>query len=336
MVDKEPTAEKIDTTYEERIKEEIEHYAIEFQSGKSLRTLTQSVPSSWGLIEQKNAELTKRSNQGRSFPEEIIAHIKALGGGSILSIGSGPGGVELSIASQLADTDYGVQCLDLNPKLIELGSGRARQEGLRVDFAIQDINDIALKPEQFDVIMCHASLHHLLNLEHVFYEINRALKFNGELVIVDIVTRNGYLMWNETFEVVRGLWCVLPRRLRYNHTSYSTRQLDEEYENRDYGSGSMECIRSEAIIPLLDEYLERKVLVPSMSISRRFFDTMYGPNYDLSKALDRSIVEFIWELDVHYINTGTLKPETVFGVYTKKVGNTRPPKFMATGSDTSP
>ena len=54
---------------------------------------------------------------------------------------------------------------------------------------------------------------------------------------------------------------------------------------------------------------------------------MYGPNYDLSNELDRSVLDYIWQLDTYYIAQGILKPETMFGVYTKGPGRPRPPKY---------
>lgn len=77
----------------------------------------------------------------------------------------------------------------------------------------------------------------------------------------------------------------------------------------------MECIRSEDILPVLSGTFAAKMFVPHLSISRRFFHTMYGPNYDLGRAPDLAILNWIWELDRHYLATGELRPETFFGVY---------------------
>jgi hypothetical protein len=42
---------------------------------------------------------------------------------------------------------------------------------------------------------------------------------------------------------------------------------------------------------------------------------MYGWNYDLTQPLDRSIFEWIWALDCHYLATGELQGENVFAIY---------------------
>jgi hypothetical protein len=77
----------------------------------------------------------------------------------------------------------------------------------------------------------------------------------------------------------------------------------------------MECVRSEDIVPLLAASFTVRHFVPLLSLGRRFFDLMYGPNYDLERPLDRAVFDWIWELDCESIDEGRLRPETFFGVY---------------------
>jgi hypothetical protein len=86
-------------------------------------------------------------------------------------------------------------------------------------------------------------------------------------------------------------------------------------DQRQHG---MECIRSQDILPLLRSNFTEQYYVPYFSMSRRFFDCVYGSNYDLTNPLHRAAFDWIWELDCHYIETGKLRPETVFGVYRLK------------------
>lgn len=319
--------------YSARVREEIEHYNKIYKDDASRATLTQSVPLSWTYIEAKADKLIRNLNDGRSFVDEIVSHIRACGGGRVLSIGSGPGGLEMDIARHISDVPYEIVCLDLNPNLVSLGQERATLENLNVRFVVQDVNELSLGSDEYDVIICFASLHHLLNLEHVCFELNRSLKPTGKLVVVDIITRNGYLMWDETYTVVQSIWAFLPEKYKLSHTGYAEPRVDLIYENRDYGSSSMECVRSEEILSVLSDYFECKIFIPLYSISRRFFDTMYGPNYDLSKELDKSILDMIWNLDLFYLTTNALRPETMFGVYTKGLVRQRPQKYVQTQAE---
>ncbi len=320
--------------YEERLRREIEHYTRVYEDDVSRQHLTQNVPASWNYIEGRAWSRIRDANEGRSSVDEVLHHLRRRGGGRILSIGSGPGGQELSMARSLRDsgTSYEFLCLDVNPQLVALGQERASAEGLNLSFGLQDINKVSLPEKAFDVVMCFSSLHHLLELEHVFSEISKSLHPDGELIVVDIVTRNGYLMWDETLKVVQTLWQVLPEPYKFNHTSYELPRIDREYRNLDYGADDMECVRSQDILPLLDHYFQCTTYVPYFSICRRFFDSKYGPCYDLTRPLDKAIVDFIWNLDVNYIEQHTLKPETFFGVYVRRANlPAQPPKLQEHG-----
>jgi hypothetical protein len=114
---------------------------------------------------------------------------------------------------------------------------------------------------------------------------------------------------------VQALWKTLPEHLRVNHTAYAEPRIDTEIWEADTSEHSMECIRSEDILPILQSAFAVECYVPYFSLSRRFFDTMYGPNYNLDMPLDRALLNWIWELDVYYLTTGQLRPETFFGIY---------------------
>jgi ubiquinone/menaquinone biosynthesis C-methylase UbiE len=318
------------TAYQESVKSEIEHYTSLYENEQSRKTLTETVPPSWVFVQERFNALIANANHGLSFVGEIVEHFKSHPGGCMVSIGSGPGALEMEIARHLENQnlEYKIICMDINPNVLALGRERAESEGLKMSFIEKDINELTLEENYYDLIMCHASLHHLINLEHIYYEMNRSLVSDGKVVVLDIATRNGYLMWEETYKVVQDIWKVLPEKFKYNHTSYSEKRLEATYENRDYTGDSMECIRSQDVLPLLNEYFVCQTFVPFTSISRRFLDTMYGPNYDITQELDRAVMEFIWQLDNYYISNNILKPETFFGVYTKGVVGPRPKKAL--------
>lgn len=90
-----------------------------------------------------------------------------------------------------------------------------------------------------------------------------------------------------------------------------------KFPDVDYSVGSFECTNSEAILPALRKNLKEIVFVPAHGVTRRFFDTKFGPNYKMKRMLDRAIFEVITDIDDLLVNSGVLKPETFFGVYRK-------------------
>ncbi len=299
--------------YSRHAEAEIAHYTRIFaESASTHPTLVQPVPPSWTEAERRASDLVRRST-GDDLNGHVTSRLRARSAVRMLSLGSGPGGIELGFAAQAPSAE--IVCLDFNPALLEMGRERATSKGLNVRFEQADLNGLSLEENSFDFVFCHASLHHVIELERVSNEIRRCLRLGGELITVDVVTANGYRMWPETRQVVRDLWRTLPARFRVNHTAYGEVRLDDEIWESDTSQSGMECIRSQEILDVLKQGFRVKEFVPYFSICRRFIDTMYGPNYDLTKSLDRGLLEWIWELDVHYITTGELRPETFFGIY---------------------
>ncbi|NWF83830.1 MAG: class I SAM-dependent methyltransferase [Bryobacteraceae bacterium] len=308
-----------DPEYQQHAKEEIEHYTKIFLDGQSAAAdksgadpLFQPVPAVWVEVERRASELL-RARTGNDAIGHVAAYLSGAPGRKMLSLGSGPGGIELALSRVVRSAH--ITCVDFNPNLVALGQEAAAQEQLAVDFATADLNTVDLPQAEYDIVFCHASLHHVLELERLAAEIRKTLRSGGRLIVIDVISRNGYLMWPETREVVSHIWRTLPPRLRINHTAYETPRVDEEVWEMDTSASSMECIRSQEILPVLNATFTQEHYVPYFALSRRFFDTMYGPNYRLEMPLDLAVVNWIWELDCYSLDAKTLRPETFFAVY---------------------
>jgi SAM-dependent methyltransferase len=187
-----------------------------------------------------------------------------------------------------------------------------------MEFEQADLNTIDLPRLEFDIVWSHAALHHVVELERLGEQVDRSLRPDGVVLVVDVISANGYRMWPENRQVARSLFAALPPRFRLNHTAYNEPKLDAELWEADTSEHSMECIRSQDIVPVFERQFRTDAFVPYFSIVRRFLDTMYGPNYDLSATLDTALLNAIWELDIHHLRTGVLKPETYFAIYRRR------------------
>lgn len=301
--------------YEHHLRGDIEHYSTLFEEDAARERLIEPAPPSWHEAHARAAALIERTT-GRDATAHVVDRLRAGKGKRMLSLGSGPGGLELSYGEQAPSAE--IVCLDVNPELLALGRERARELGLRVQFEQADLNTAELPRGEFDYVFCHAALHHLIELEHVANEIRRTLRPGGEFIVTDIVSQNGYRLWPETRPIARSIFRTLPERLRISHRSWEAEQVDAELWEGDTSEDSMECIRSEDILPILDATFETRHFVPYWSISRRFFDSMYGPNFDLERKLDRCLFDWILEVDEYYVRTQWLRPETFFGIYAAK------------------
>ena len=85
-------------------------------------------------------------------------------------------------------------------------------EELPIHFQSLDLNRVELEPGYFDVIYAVASIHHILNLEHLFAQLHRGLKDDGRLVIVDIIGKTQVEFWRENVEYAARVVKRLPAR----------------------------------------------------------------------------------------------------------------------------
>lgn len=302
---------------EKRFINEISHFEKVFDG-----RLTQEVPESWERVENHFAALMEKRTGVRNLFEYVGMRTKGKSKIKLLGLGSGACGVEFEgIAPVLAvnNTSLELDCLDINDAILKQAEEEAGRRGIPFRGIMQDANEVRLPQETYDVIVAYASLHHFKKLDHIAKEINRALKPDGYFVTVDIPSRNGFRMWDETYKVVKDIWNTLPDRFKIDHTAYHRPKRMKRYRNPDYSKKFFECINSEAIIPALRTHLKEVDFVQGLSLARRFFDAKYGPNFDLSRPLDRAVFDYVLNLDDHYLETGLLKPETFFGAYEKRI-----------------
>lgn len=98
-----------------------------------------------------------------------------------LSLGSGIGRVEkYLVSSGFTDNMHTIElCANENAGI--------RLNDYRINTISGDLNFIELPPSSYDFILCHGVLHHLINLEHVLYQINKSLKPNGLFLVYEYV-----------------------------------------------------------------------------------------------------------------------------------------------------
>ena len=281
----------------------------------------QEGPPVWIKANERFSIRIKNTTGVNNLCEYIVRHLQGKYSAKILSLGAGICKAEFEwIVPPLKEQNCQIDltCIDINADFMKQASIEAKERRIFFNGIVQDANEITLKSNTYDVVLAHAALHHFLKLDHIAKQINLSLRPDGIFVTVDIPTRNGYKMWDETLEVVNSIWKVIPDKFRIDHTKYLVPTYSPIYGNIDSSKYSFECINSEAILPALRKHMEEVYFIPAFSIARRFFDAKFGPNYDITQSLDNTIFEFIMNLDEHYIENKILKPETFFGVYRKK------------------
>ena len=284
-----------DNDYQSKFLQETKNYDALYEQEEARENLSYETPAIW-----KNVDIFMYYKiSGVTKTEGMIGYIadccsSLISKARILTLASGPCNLELNEPAPRLKVEYELIAADINETVCQLAKGRAAEKGTPLTFLMHDINCLSLTPGYFDVIIAFASLHHFLELDHITKEIKRGLKKDGIFVTLDIPTRNGYRLWEETRTVVNSIMKTLPAEFRCNHY---TKQTDEEYIDNDLSEHSFECINSEMIRPCPRKNLREVIFVPAHCTARHFFDNMYGINFDRHPKVGNAFQKFVFKLD---------------------------------------
>ena len=232
-----------------------------------------------------------------------------------VSLGAGNCDTEVRVAQILAARglrDFVLECVDINPVMLERGAALARDAGLseQVVPVSGDFNDWQ-PARRYDAAMANQSLHHVMNLEGLFDAIAANLPPHGRFVISDMIGRNGHLRWPEALAIVREFWNELPNEYRYHR---QLQQQWDEFADFDCSGEGFEGIRAQDILPLLTERFGFESFLGFANVIDPFIDRGFGGHFDAESARDRDLVDRIHARDEQEMRAGTIKPTHLMAV----------------------
>ncbi|MBE7187185.1 class I SAM-dependent methyltransferase [Jatrophihabitans endophyticus] len=126
------------------------------------------------------------------YARDRFVHVAGTGGwpyARSLELGCGTGFFTLNL--KLAGVVDEAHVTDLSPGMVEVACRNARALGFEVEGRVADAERLPYDDDSFDLVMGHAVLHHIPDLELCFAEILRVLKPGGRFVFAGEPTRHG-------------------------------------------------------------------------------------------------------------------------------------------------
>ena len=238
-----------------------------------------------------------------------------------LDIGCGDGWLERR-ASHLGICKK-FDAFDVAEGAIKIAKKEASKQGIDnfVNYEVRDINNICLEREVYDIAFTTSSAHHFKELEHIFNEVNKALKPSGFFILGNEFVGPSQFQWTDKqMGIIDDLLQILPTKYRrYISTPWKVKERGDRpsldwMKNYD----PSEAIRSADIIPILSEYCNVIEKVDfGGTILHMLLSNIVG-NFDSEKEEDIAILKLICYLEETLIRERILPSDFAVIIAQKK------------------
>src|SRR5690606_32509257 len=98
---------------------------------------------------------------------------------------------EGTLSQLLARSAKKVIAIDNSEKMVEFGSGLAREHGFKnLEYRLGDIEDPPIEPESVDVALFSQALHHAASPARAVKAAHRMLRDGGRIIILDLASHS--------------------------------------------------------------------------------------------------------------------------------------------------
>ncbi|MBC7748562.1 MAG: methyltransferase domain-containing protein, partial [Methylotenera sp.] len=159
-------------------------------------------------------------NESEIFEDYVIrTYLQHKENLKMISLGAGVCNHEIHFANKGNFSE--VLCIDFASSLLKKGKLKSKQLGLsNIEFASLDASKMQVKPDYYDIIMFHSSLHHFFNVDNIIGNIAfKTLKKGGLLIIHEYVGPNRLQLTSIQIRAINQALATIPANCK---TRYKT------------------------------------------------------------------------------------------------------------------
>ena len=152
-----------------------------------------------GYFDELAGRFGKDYVPGRSWKGLAEALLKVFSSGTVADLGAGEG----TLSQLLAQRADHVIAVDLSPKMVEFGTGLAKQHGIgNLEYRLGDLEDPPLESESLELAVLSQALHHAAHPPKALKAAFNALKPGGRIVVLDLLQHQ----FEEAKELYADTW----------------------------------------------------------------------------------------------------------------------------------
>lgn len=242
----------------------------------------------------------------------------------MVSLGTGNVDMESRLARKLLDdniANFRIDCIDVTAAAPTSTMAYSRNADMAARVVLQAGGVNNWQPEHpCDIVIASQSLHNVRDLEYLFSMISATLADEGVFLVSDVIGKNGHQLWPESLSLVEEFWRQLPARYKYNHM---LQRLELKYGNHDYSAGVPGGMRSQEILPMLNDLFNFELFIPFANVIPVFIDRPFGYNFNAGSEWDQDFIDRVHERDEQGILSGELKPAQMLAALCREPVETR-------------
>jgi SAM-dependent methyltransferase len=221
----------------------------------------------------------------------------------VLVLGCGDGWLERGIASWWPFVEH-IDAVDFAAEAVDRARQIAQEQGLtQIAYDVVDLNRATLAKDAYDVIVAHAVLHHVENLEHAFAELHGALRANGTVIVNEYVGPKRFQFSDDVLRILNDLFACLPARLRRGAIE------PRVYERRErptveqmIGNDPTEAVRSDELAGFIERtfhVVERRNIGGTL-LQHLLYDIAHNFRFDVPR--ERALIEMLCTIEAALVD----------------------------------